>query len=712
HRRGRGETQALARGLVLLVACTLHPALLFAQTTAPPAPPAPVRSVIRVLDETLETPRAVLRQWAADAALPDMLGKGPPEAITSREAEFAEAMPGTLRVRLLQGRDIRADLDADPPFAYASVDAMRSAAKSDDPIPAEVVLPGDPRQHLVLIERVKGSSGDLVGFIHLSLSLGLLEATSKSVPPLDGYIELQPAAFGASPAILAKYGDRRYKHGQSASRTRVPGTRWVLAYWPSLNAAERYLAGLDTPRDAAGETAGSAWVVWLTAALLLVFTGVAFLYRQRLAALLANARRPKAPLSPSAVAAAEQGAEPAVPPPPAPVENAPEPAPLVPVVETMPQSEPIVATAPLVPGTEVEFAEDRVVGSVGEGLSEELIEILGQIFASLARDQGHTEIVVARDARASSPALAAALVRGIRAAGGGVIDIGSVPTPVAFFASHYLHTGAAAVVSGGARPDPYNGLQAFLHELGSAAATLAQLRKRIGTLHKAAEGTLQEAEIGYAYIEAVTQDIPLAFPRTLKVAVDAGGGVAATLAPALLRALGHEVVEIDCEIDANLPYRPVDLGSAAELGALVAAVRENQADLGVRFDGDGRHCAVLDAAGAFVTPKHLASIWASEALARTPGGRVLLDADWIGELRGLIEAMGGTPVALQPAATVEQQLYQSDALFAVGTGGEAAFRDRWYGFSDALYAVVRLLEVIVAREDRSVAALVAEIEGR
>ncbi len=705
-RTGTSLTAGLACGLVMLIACTLHPAQVFAQTAAPPAPPAPVQSAILALDMTLEVPRAVLQRWAADPALPDILGTGPAGAIIAKEAEFAKELPGTLRVRLLQARDIRADLAAEPPLGYASVEAVRSAAKSEDPIPAEVALPGDPKQHLVLIERVKSPGGDLIGFIHLSLSIGLIEATSKNAKQVDGYIELQPAAFGASPAILAKYGDPQYKQGQALSRTPVPGTRWVLAYWPSMSAVGRYLAELNTSQDAAGEAAGSDIVAWLAAALFLALTGVTYLYRQRLVALLANARRPKAPLLPGE-AVVEQGAE-----PPAPMESPPEPAPVVPVVETVPVSKPIAATEPVVASAEVEFTADRVVGIAAQGLSEGLIEVLGQIFASLAQDQGRTEIVVARDTRSSSPALAAALIRGIRAAGCGVIDIGSAPAPVAFFASYYLHTGAAAVISGGARPDPYNGLQALLHEQGSAAATLAQLRERTGALHSAAEGTLQEAEIGYAYIQAVTQDIPLAFPRTLKVAVHGGGGVAGTLAPALLRALGHEVIEVCCEIDAKLPYRPVDLGSAAELDALIAAVRENQADLGVSFDGDGRRCAVLDAAGAFVPPKDLARIWASEALARTPGARVLLDEDWVGELRGLIEGRGGTFVPLQPAVSVEQQLYQSEGLFAVAAGGKAAFRDRWYGFADGLYAVARLLEVIVGREDRSVAALLAEMQGR
>lgn len=567
-------------------------------------------------------------------------------------------------------------------------------------------MPKDPKQHIVLIERVADGAGKVLGFIHLSLSTSLLEAQGQASTTPEGYIEVQQANPGVNLTTLARYGEATFKTGEPAARVHIPDTLWVIAYWPPMSAAERAIASFKGP-DRRGWVGVSAWVVAGAG----VLTGLLFLQRKRWSMGAVAAATPNG-------AAFTTGAEVMVNDQPGDdrCDTAPEAKPAPPhdvagsPLETSP-AEPEPSARTMVPGSL--FREDAVVGVVGATLTGAVIRELGQAFGSVVHDSGRHEVVVGRDARASGGVLAEDVIRGISASGCDVIDIGMVPAPVLRFAAHYLATEAGVMVTGGAEPDPYNGLQFVLHKHRSPAETLRVLQARLSSgSYSVGAGSLQRPEIGFAYVQAVTENIALAFPHGLTVVVDGGNAVAGPVACALLRALGHKVIEIFCEIDSTLPFRPADLSHAGDLGGLIATVRQSQADLGLAFDGEGRRCAVVDRTGALVTTERLLMLWIDGALALNPGRSIVCPGVWVSRVQPVAERSGGTIIALHEGESLERKMSEAGALLGAVHDGRVVFRDRWYGFADGLYAAARLLEVLVTCGRQDPAELLREIESR
>ncbi|MGQ0595424.1 MAG: hypothetical protein ACT4QB_23135 [Gammaproteobacteria bacterium] len=605
------------------------------------------------------------------------------------------------------------DLESDPPLTYTALYLMQQAVENRGVIPAEVVLPADPKQHIVLIERVGGGAGKLLGFIHLSLTPRLLEARGQGSTAPEGYIEVQQANPGVNVTTLARYGEPTFKTSEPVARVHIPDSLWVIAYWPPMSAAERAIASWRGPDREWGWIGVSAWVV--TGAGML--TGLLFLQRKRLSIGVVAAATPNG-------AAFTRAAEVVVNDQPGSGDH------------RAPDAKPAPANDPSTPphdvaGSPVEmspagpdtlartmvsgsvFREDGVVGVVGATLTGEVIRELGHAFGSVTHDSGRQEVVVGRDARASGGVLTEDVIRGIRASGCDVIDIGMVPAPVLRFAAHYLATEAGVMVTGGAEPDPYNGLQFVLHEHRSPAETLRVLQARLSSgSYRIGAGSLQCPEIGFAYVQAVTENIALAFPHGLTVVVDGGNAVAGPVACTLLRALGHKVIEIFCEIDSTLPFRPANLSQASDLGGLIATVRQSQADIGLAFDGEGCRCAVVDRAGALVTTERLLMLWIDGALALNPGRSIVCPGVWASRVQPFAERGGGTLIALHEGESLEMKMSEADALLGADHDGRFALRDRWYGFADGLYAAARLLEVLVTCGRQDLAELLREIESR
>lgn len=678
-----------------------------------PAPQA-IQDWAHGIAEKLEATRRTLRQWSIDPDLVRHFEVPAAPALKEVEADRVKRVPQALRIRLIRTDNMRVDLESDPPLTYTALYLMEQAVKNRGAIPAEVVLPTDPKQHIVLIERVGDGAGKLLGFIHLSLTTRLLEAQGQGSTAPEGYIEVQQANPGVNVTTLARYGEATFKTGEPAARVHIPDTLWVIAYWPPMSAAERAIASWKGPDREWRWIGVSAWVVTGAG----VLTGLVLLQRKRLSIGVVAAATPNGATTRAAeVVVNDQPGSDGLSDRAPEAKPAPADDPSTPLHDVAGSP---VETSPAGPGTLARtmvsgslFREDGVVGVVGATLTGEVARELGHAFGSVAHDSGRQEVVVGRDARASGGVLAEEVIRGIRASGCDVIDIGMVPAPVLRFAAHYLATEAGVMVTGGAEPDPYNGLQFVLHEHWSAAETLRVLHARLSSgSYRVGAGALQCPEIGFAYVQAVTENIALAFPRGLTVVVDGGNAIAGPVACAVLRALGHKVIEIFCEVDSTLPYRAVDLSQAGDLGGLIATVRQSQADLGLVFDGEGCRCAVVDRAGALVTTERLLMLWIDGALSLTPGRSIVCPGVWASSLQPCVERWGGTLIALHEGESLEMAMSEADALLGADHDGRVAFRDRWYGFADGLYAAARLLEVLVTCGRQDLAELLREIESR
>lgn len=355
------------------------------------------------------------------------------------------------------------------------------------------------------------------------------------------------------------------------------------------------------------------------------------------------------------------------------------------------------------------FRAYDIRGIVGKGLTEETVEQIGRAIGSESQARGVNTIVVGRDGRLSGPLLQQALMAGLQASGMTVMDIGQAPTPMIYFAAVHLQAGSCVAVTGSHNPPNYNGLKVVAAGETLSADAIQDLRRRIEEDDLlTGEGSIQTVSIDADYQQRIVSDIQLAKP--LKLIVDCGNGVAGEAAPALLRALGCEVTELYCEIDGNFPNHHPDPSKPENVAELRERVLAEGADLGLAFDGDGDRLGVIDAAGNLIFADRQMMLYAQDILARNPGGEVIYDVKCSRNLPEIIRQAGGTPTMWKTGHSfIKKKLKETEnSLLAGEMSGHIFFKERWYGFDDALYTAARLLE-IVARDGRSTVEIFGEL---
>ena len=270
------------------------------------------------------------------------------------------------------------------------------------------------------------------------------------------------------------------------------------------------------------------------------------------------------------------------------------------------------------------FKAYDIRGIVGTTLTPGIVETIGRAVGSEALARGVAEIALGRDGRLSGPDLAAALARGVQAAGVGVIDVGRVATPILYFAAHHFGTVSGVMLTGSHNPPQYNGIKVMLAGETLAGDAIQALRGRIesGAL-ASGSGGYRTASIAESYLDRIASDVRLA--RPLKIAVDCGNGVAGATAPALYRRLGCAVSELFCEVDGSFPNHHPDPSVPENLRDLQAALRDTDAELGLAFDGDGDRLGVVTKSGAIIYPDRQLMLFAADVLARNPGAPVIFD---------------------------------------------------------------------------------------
>jgi len=349
------------------------------------------------------------------------------------------------------------------------------------------------------------------------------------------------------------------------------------------------------------------------------------------------------------------------------------------------------------PPAEIFKAYD-IRGIVERSLTAANARAIGQAIGSEARDRGVRAIAVARDGRLSGPMLVEALTQGILAAGMDVIDVGRVPTPVLYFATHHLGTYSGVMVTGSHNPPDYNGFKMMLAGETLSGDSIQALRARLADnrLH-AGVGKRSEADVREAYLDRVTEDVRP--QRRLKVVIDCGNGVAGEMAPALLKRLDCEVHALYCEIDGTFPNHHPDPSQPENLHDIIAAVKAEHADVGLAFDGDGDRLGVIAPDGQVIWPDRQMVLYARDILARNPGAQIIYDVKCSRLLHEAIEAAGGQPLMWKTGHSfIKAKLKDSGALLAGEMSGHIFFKERWYGFDDALYTAARLVEILAATD--------------
>ena len=350
------------------------------------------------------------------------------------------------------------------------------------------------------------------------------------------------------------------------------------------------------------------------------------------------------------------------------------------------------------PAAEIFKAYD-IRGIVRTALTADTVALIGRALGSEAAARGVKAIVIGRDGRLSGPELARALAKGITASGIDVIDIGRVPTPMTYFAAHELGTDSCVSVTGSHNPPEYNGLKMVLGGQTLYGEMIQDLRRRIADNDfREGRGMVHHASVRQAYIDRIVGDVKLS--RPMKIVVDCGNGVAGSVAPDLLRRMGCRVKELFCDVNGNFPNHHPDPSKPENLLDLQRAVRETGAELGLAFDGDGDRLGVVTRDGEIIFPDRQLMLFAADVLSRNPGAEIIYDVKcsrWVAES---IRHQGGRPLMWNTGhALIKTKLKETGAPLAGEMSGHMFFKERWFGFDDALYTAARLLEIVSRWED-------------
>jgi len=354
------------------------------------------------------------------------------------------------------------------------------------------------------------------------------------------------------------------------------------------------------------------------------------------------------------------------------------------------------------------FREYDIRGVADAEFLDDDVAVLGQALGTyLARHAGST-ICLGRDTRLSSPRLRDALVRGLKASGCQVTDLGVVPTPLLYYGVIHLGANGGVMITGSHNPPEFNGFKTVCGASTIYGEAIQEILRIIqaGSLDRC-EGSETTADVVTPYVDEVAAQFR--FPRRVRVVVDAGNGCGGPAMHRILERLNVEATEMFFEMDGRFPNHHPDPTIPKNLEALIAKVRETGADLGIAFDGDADRIGAVDEQGTTIYGDQLMILYGREILTRKPG------ATFIGEVKCSqlmyddLAARGGHPILWKTGhSLIKAKMKEEGAALAGEMSGHMFFADRYYGYDDALYAACRLLE-IVANAGRPLSSLLADL---
>lgn len=341
------------------------------------------------------------------------------------------------------------------------------------------------------------------------------------------------------------------------------------------------------------------------------------------------------------------------------------------------------------------FREYDIRGVVGVDLDDDLVREIGRAFAAYMRERGKAKASVGRDCRLSSDRFGALVVEGMMQGGLSVVDLGVVPTPLFYFSLFTLDVEGGIMVTGSHNPPDYNGFKVACGKstlYGPEVQEMADIME--GRRFVAGKGSVTAyPAIKEDYYAFLRKNISIC--RGLKVVVDAGNGTGGAVAVPIMEEMGMEVTPLFCEMDGRFPHHFPDPTIEKNLEELRATVLATQADLGISYDGDADRIGVVDNEGKAIWGDYLMIIFAREIMKRHQGASFVSEVKCSKHLFADIAGRGGRAIMWKAGhSLIKQKMKETDALFGGEMSGHMFFADRFFGFDDAIYASLRLLEIL------------------
>lgn len=358
------------------------------------------------------------------------------------------------------------------------------------------------------------------------------------------------------------------------------------------------------------------------------------------------------------------------------------------------------------------FRQYDIRGIVGSDLTVEAARAIGSAYAANMAEKGVSgTIVVSRDNRPSGAALRDALVDGLTAGGVDIVDIGVVPTPLNYWALHHLDVVGGIQITGSHNPAEYNGFKLSLGTSSMHGEAITRLYALTQAAPRSAtkRGSIREQAVIDQYVDDVAARTGR-LSRPIRVVYDCGNGAGALVAPQMFEKLGVKGTGLFCESDGTFPNHHPDPTVPENLEALIHAVRESGAEIGIAFDGDADRIGVVDEDGAIVWGDRILILYARDVLQRTGRGQpIIFDVKCSQSLPTAIQDAGGQPVMWKTGhSLIKDKMRETGAPLAGEMSGHMFFTEGFYGHDDAMYGAARLLRIL-ADSGRTVKQMLADV---
>jgi phosphomannomutase / phosphoglucomutase len=354
------------------------------------------------------------------------------------------------------------------------------------------------------------------------------------------------------------------------------------------------------------------------------------------------------------------------------------------------------------------FREYDIRGIVGKDLDAEVFQTIGKAYGAYMAVKGANSVSVGRDCRVSSPKLSEAFINGLNATGVDVLDIGMVSTPMLYYSLYNLDVQGGVMITASHNPGEYNGIK--LSD-GKESLFGEEIRK-IGRIAEAGEfpvgnGTSVRVDVRGAYIDYLLENLDI--KPGLRIAADYGNGMVGIVGPEVFSRFGCEVTGLYPVPDGTFPNHHPDPTVEENLADMINAVKSEGLQLGVGFDGDGDRVGVVDENGNIIWGDMLVLIFARDIIRANPGATIIGDVKCSNRLFGGIEEAGGRAIMWKTGhSLIKSKMREEGAVLAGEMSGHIFFADRYFGYDDALYAALRIIE-IVSKTGKSVSQLLEDV---
>jgi phosphomannomutase len=363
-------------------------------------------------------------------------------------------------------------------------------------------------------------------------------------------------------------------------------------------------------------------------------------------------------------------------------------------------------------------------GIYNETLFDKDAYFVGASFANFLQQNHKNKVVVGCDGRQSSPALKENLIKGLIESGMQVIDIGVGPTPMLYFATYHLNFDGGIMVTGSHNPSNHNGFKIMLKErpfFGDDILNLGKIAQNNQLIK--AKGSLETIDIKQDYVNRLLQDCIIAkseselldevdnfsAPKKLKIAWDAGNGSAGEIMQMLTDRIDANHILLFAEIDGSFPNHHPDPTVAKNLKDLIKCVKNNKCDFGIAFDGDGDRIGIVDGEGEILWGDQFMVFFARDILDCNKGATIIADVKASNVLFDKIKEFGGNPIIWKTGhSLIKSKMKETGAALAGEMSGHIFFADKYYGFDDALYAAIRMINIL-EKSSKTLAQMRAEL---